>query len=96
MRALLLLLIKVYQWTISPLIGQTCRFYPSCSHYATQALTTHCLHTALWLIVRRLCRCSGWSHGGVDLVPSAKEKAVTRPSHKPLEASGSPTKISIV
>jgi putative membrane protein insertion efficiency factor len=61
-------LIRTYQWTISPLLGANCRFYPSCSQYALQALAMHGLFKGSYLAVRRLARCHPWHEGGVDHV----------------------------
>jgi putative membrane protein insertion efficiency factor len=71
MRKILLVLVRMYQLTIRPLLGANCRFYPSCSEYAQEALTKLPLSRALWLILKRLLRCAGWSRGGVDLVPDS-------------------------
>ncbi len=69
MRALLILLVRGYRVLISPLLGPRCRFYPSCSQYALEALERHgALHGA-WLAVRRVLRCHPWHPGGVDPVP---------------------------
>ncbi len=69
MNALLRLLIRLYQLTLSPLLGPRCRFYPSCSEYALEALRLHGSRRGLWLALRRLCRCHPWHAGGVDPVP---------------------------
>jgi putative membrane protein insertion efficiency factor len=61
-------LIRIYQWTLSPLLGANCRFYPSCSHYAEEALRKHGLIKGSYLAVRRLARCHPWHEGGVDHV----------------------------
>lgn len=61
--------IRLYQWTISPLLPASCRFYPSCSHYAVEALHRHGVSRGLWLTLNRLSRCHPWSRGGVDPVP---------------------------
>jgi uncharacterized protein len=61
-------LIRVYQWTISPLLGANCRFYPSCSQYAHEALKKYGLLKGSYLAVRRLARCHPWHEGGVDHV----------------------------
>lgn len=66
---LLIALISCYRWCISPMLGQRCRFYPSCSQYAVEALQTHSLPRALWLSVSRLGRCHPWHAGGYDPVP---------------------------
>ena len=67
--ALLQLLIRVYRYALSPLLGPRCRFYPSCSEYASEALLRHGLAAGLWLALRRLSRCHPWHPGGVDPVP---------------------------
>ncbi|MBW8173020.1 membrane protein insertion efficiency factor YidD [Ornithinimicrobium sp. Arc0846-15] len=74
----LIWLIRVYQWTISPLLGPTCKFYPSCSAYGVDALRIHGPIRGTWLTVRRLGRCHPWSHGGVDHVPAKKERMTTK------------------
>jgi len=66
---LLLALIRFYQWTISPLLGPVCRFYPSCSHYGYEAIATHGAVYGGYLTVRRLLRCHPWNPGGLDPVP---------------------------
>ncbi|MFW7382043.1 MAG: membrane protein insertion efficiency factor YidD [Oligoflexus sp.] len=62
-----ILLIRCYQYTLSPLLGSNCRFYPSCSHYAIQCLQKHRIHFALYKTAKRLLRCHPWHPGGVDL-----------------------------
>jgi putative membrane protein insertion efficiency factor len=71
MRHLALFLIRLYQWTVSPLLGPRCRFYPSCSQYAFEAVSRFGLTRGLWLGARRLGRCHPWHPGGVDPVPLA-------------------------
>lgn len=68
-------LVMGYQLLVSPLLGPTCKYYPSCSAYAITALTEHGPVRGLWLTVRRLLRCHPWSHGGVDHVPPRREAA---------------------
>ncbi len=65
------MLIRGYQLFISPLIGPRCRFYPTCSHYALEALRVHGLRRGGWLALRRIFRCHPWHPGGVDPVPPA-------------------------
>ena len=65
----LLALVRLYQLTLSPMIGGQCRFYPTCSHYAIEALEAHGLVKGLWLAIRRIGRCHPWHEGGVDPVP---------------------------
>jgi len=64
-------LIVVYRYTLSPLLGNCCRFEPSCSRYAEQALQQHGLVRGLWLTLKRLIRCHPWHEGGFDPVPCA-------------------------
>lgn len=64
-------LLIVYRYTLSPLFGNCCRFEPSCSRYAEQALREHGLRRGLWLTLRRLSRCHPWHAGGFDPVPCA-------------------------
>jgi uncharacterized protein len=71
MRTLLLSLIRAYQRFLSPLLGPRCRFYPSCSHYAAEALQTHGVVKGGWLAARRICRCHPLNPGGPDPVPPA-------------------------
>lgn len=65
-------LIKGYKRYISPMLGQHCRFYPTCSSYAIEALKTHGLFKGLALTVWRLLRCGPWCEGGFDPVPPKK------------------------
>jgi len=62
-------LIRLYQLCISPFLGQCCRFYPSCSDYATESLAKHGVLKGSWLTVKRLLKCHPWHPGGVDEVP---------------------------
>ena len=62
-------LIKLYQWIISPIIGPKCRFTPTCSQYAIEALKKHGLIKGSWLTIRRLSRCHPWGGHGYDPVP---------------------------
>ena len=68
MRTLLIALIRIYQWLISPWLGNHCRFYPSCSEYAREAIERHGAVRGSWLAIRRLLRCHPWHPGGVDPV----------------------------
>ena len=74
MRAILIALISAYQWFVSPLLGNHCRFYPSCSQYAREAIERHGVRRGIWLAVRRLLRCHPWHPGGVDPVPESPPK----------------------
>ena len=67
--AFVLLLIRAYQLIASPLLGNRCRFHPSCSDYAIEALRRHGLLKGSWLAVRRIGSCHPWHDGGFDPVP---------------------------
>jgi putative membrane protein insertion efficiency factor len=71
MRDVLRVLIRGYQIFVSPLLGPRCRFFPTCSSYALEALATHGAARGLWLTLRRLGRCHPWHSGGFDPVPAA-------------------------
>lgn len=62
-------LIRGYQLAISPMLGNRCRFFPSCSEYALEALQKHGLSKGIWLGLRRVGRCHPWCPGGYDPVP---------------------------
>ncbi|WP_269855394.1 membrane protein insertion efficiency factor YidD [Streptomyces sp. RPT161] len=68
----LMWLIKLYQWTISPLLGPVCKYYPSCSHYGYEAIAVHGAVKGTALTAWRILRCNPWSLGGVDHVPPRK------------------------
>ena len=74
MRKIIKLFIRFYQLVFSPIVGQHCRFYPTCSHYAMEAVERHGSLRGSWLAVRRLCRCHPWHSGGLDPVPEKKKK----------------------
>jgi len=66
---LLVVLIRVYQYLISPMLGQRCKYYPSCSNYAIEALRVHGTLRGAGLAAWRVLRCNPLSNGGVDPVP---------------------------
>ncbi len=63
-------IVRAYQWTIRPVIGANCRFWPSCSDYAIEAFRTHGALRGGVLTTRRILRCNPWHEGGVDPVPA--------------------------
>ncbi|MDR0633395.1 MAG: membrane protein insertion efficiency factor YidD [Azoarcus sp.] len=78
LRALFLTLIRGYQLLISPLLGPRCRFYPTCSDYAREAITLHGLRKGGWLALTRILRCHPWHPGGLDPVPPRDDAAPRR------------------
>jgi putative membrane protein insertion efficiency factor len=72
MKTLLLGLIRLYQLTLSPFLGRQCRFHPSCSHYAAEAIEVHGALKGTGLSAWRLLRCGPWTPGGYDPVPPRK------------------------
>jgi putative membrane protein insertion efficiency factor len=73
MRYVLKILIRAYQLVVSPLLGPRCRFYPSCSHYALEAIDAHGAARGTWLTVKRISRCHPWHKGGFDPVPACSK-----------------------
>lgn len=69
MKHVLIALLRGYKFAISPMLGQTCRYYPSCSSYAVEAISIHGALKGSWLAIKRLGRCHPWTPGGVDHVP---------------------------
>ena len=78
MRTVLVLLIRVYQRLVSPLIGPRCRFYPSCSQYAAEAIQKHGAIRGIALALARQMRCHPWHPGGVDHVPDRVPSSLER------------------
>lgn len=79
MQSLLMLFFRAYRLAVSPFLGNTCRFYPTCSAYAEDALRKHGVLKGLYLALRRITRCHPWHPGGVDPVPekTAKSSQIT-------------------
>jgi len=79
-RNLLVVLLRIYRAVISPLYGEVCRYYPSCSAYALGAVQEHGVVVGAALSTRRLARCHPWSEGGIDDVPlrSTRRYTVTK------------------
>jgi putative membrane protein insertion efficiency factor len=69
-RNLCVAILTAYRTVISPLYGDVCRYYPSCSHYAMQAIQQHGVVRGVWFGTRRIARCHPWAEGGVDDVPA--------------------------
>jgi putative membrane protein insertion efficiency factor len=73
MKFLLIGFLRAYRFVISPMYGQVCRYYPSCSAYALEAVTVHGSIKGSWLALRRVLRCHPWTPGGYDPVPPRSE-----------------------
>ncbi|MEO5862682.1 MAG: membrane protein insertion efficiency factor YidD [Burkholderiales bacterium] len=63
------MLLSVYRYTLRPFFGRHCRFFPSCSNYAADALARYGAMKGSWLAFKRICRCHPWHPGGFDPVP---------------------------
>lgn len=79
MKHVLIWLLRAYRFAISPLYGQVCRYHPTCSAYALEAVTRHGSLRGTWLAVRRVGRCHPWAAGGYDPVPPARGDAQSSP-----------------
>jgi len=71
---ILILPVKLYQLTISPILPNSCRHVPTCSHYTIEALKIHGIFKGGWLSLKRILRCHPWGTWGYDPVPPKKEK----------------------
>lgn len=72
MRKFFILIISLYRYAVSPFLGNNCRFHPSCSHYAQDAIALHGIFKGIYLTLRRIGKCHPWHEGGVDPVPPCK------------------------
>lgn len=81
LRTALIAPIRLYQWTLSPLVGFNCRYAPSCSAYAIEAIATHGALRGLWLALRRILRCHPWGGSGYDPVPALHRDCHHHHSH---------------
>jgi putative membrane protein insertion efficiency factor len=68
-RNICVLILRFYRAVVSPLYGDVCRYYPSCSSYTLQAIQHHGVVRGVWLGTRRIARCHPWAAGGVDDIP---------------------------
>ena len=69
----LIKLVKIYQKFISPILGQNCRFHPTCSQYAIEALSAHGTVKGAYMAVKRILRCNPWGGSGIDYVPGGNK-----------------------
>jgi putative membrane protein insertion efficiency factor len=72
MRKVFILIISLYRYAVSPFLGSNCRFHPSCSQYAQDAIALHGIFRGVYLTLRRIGKCHPWHEGGVDPVPPCK------------------------
>lgn len=70
--------VRVYQYTLSPLLGPRCRFWPSCSSYTIEAIQVHGPFKGGWMAVRRIIKCHPGSPGGMDPVPGGRSEQLCR------------------
>lgn len=88
MKFVLIALLKVYRAVISPLYGQVCKYYPTCSAYALESVQVHGAAKGSWLAAKRLASCHPWALGGYDPVPgteAAREWAAEQASKQASE-----------
>ncbi|MEC1261988.1 membrane protein insertion efficiency factor YidD [Bacillus swezeyi] len=74
MKTLFMLVIRIYQKWISPILPPSCRFYPTCSNYGLEAIEKHGAFKGGWLTIKRILKCHPFHPGGVDPVPEKKQK----------------------
>lgn len=94
MRSLLMALVRGYRFFLSPWLGSACRFEPTCSAYALQALERHGAGAGSYLTLRRLARCHPWCDGGHDPVPAEAPRATrlfSRLAKRPATAAAAAT-----
>lgn len=74
LRRIAIIPIRIYQLFLSPILPKTCRYLPTCSAYAAEAIMTHGIIRGSWLALRRICRCHPWGGSGYDPVPPPRSK----------------------
>ena len=81
MRQILIALIKLYRYAISPYLAPSCRYTPTCSSYAIEAVSRHGVFRGSWLAIKRIGRCHPWHEAGYDPVPEEHDANITRREH---------------
>lgn len=66
MKKIIIIIIKIYKYTIDPLLASNCRFYPTCSNYAIDALKKYKIHKSIFYIIKRIIKCNPFFYGGYD------------------------------
>jgi len=84
MKFIVLLLIRLYQLTLSSFMGRNCRFLPTCSEYATEAIERHGVWCGGWLAVKRISKCHPWGSSGFDPVPETCSCGATHNKRGPV------------
>jgi uncharacterized protein len=92
-RRALLGAIRFYSRAISPALPPRCRFYPTCSAYAAEAIERHGAARGGWLAVRRIAKCAPWHPGGVDLVPGTERDGTAAHDHSSSSAVPMPAPV---
>ncbi|KPQ19790.1 MULTISPECIES: membrane protein insertion efficiency factor YidD [unclassified Halomonas] len=82
----LVVMVRIYQYTLSPLLGPRCRFWPSCSSYAIEAIQVHGPFKGSWMAMKRILKCHPGSKGGMDPVPGGRSEALCREDEDPCHA----------
>jgi putative membrane protein insertion efficiency factor len=78
LQAALIRMVKLYRFALSPWLGSACRFTPTCSAYAVEALALHGAMRGSYFTIKRICRCHPWAAGGLDPVPASSYVVQTR------------------
>ena len=81
MRQILIALIKLYRYALSPYLAPSCRYTPTCSSYAIEAVERYGLFRGSWMALRRISRCHPWHEGGYDPVPDNHDLTISRRDH---------------
>jgi len=76
---ILILPIKLYQYLLSPLLGQNCRYTPTCSHYSVEAIEEWGIFKGIWMAIKRIVSCNPWGGSGHDPVPENPKKKRKQP-----------------
>ncbi len=74
MSSILILIIRFYQYFISPMLGKNCKYLPTCSQYCMDAIRIHGAFAGVWLGIKRILKCHPFGHGGYDPVPTNRNK----------------------